>query len=339
MQALASSLKTLKESARYAVEADTPDSPLVFPWSQGPSSTGAASAYASLSDSYLSRPPSQTPSQAPSQGPSPSKRAQHGVPSPGSPPQHARRDAAFAASPSQRAQHDTELSNPYGVATMPSPLDPSLHAQHTLQAVQLVPSTASPLAESSPAPQPHTVNAFTPSAAAASSVEAQSAQSLSNQANHLPKDSSPQHGLQSAQLPDCGPQGAYAKVVQHTQQRQHKALEGQRPGLEVSYQPGAMTQEAAGQLLQGTSPQLYMTQGSERLPLSDAPSANGFSNRQSELVRVASSSSSNGSSGGGSGGGDVSSVVADGLRLEIGRVPGSMPSLHTGEALGFVDTI
>ncbi|KAL0045830.1 hypothetical protein WJX82_006049 [Trebouxia sp. C0006] len=77
-EAPTSSLKMLKEFARLAVEADTPDSPLVFPWSQGPNSTGAASAYASLSDSYLSRPPSQTPSRAPSQGPSPAKRAQHG---------------------------------------------------------------------------------------------------------------------------------------------------------------------------------------------------------------------------------------------------------------------
>lgn len=339
LQALTSSLKMLKESARLAAEADTPDSPLVFPWSQGPNSTGAASAYASLSDSYLSRPPSQTPSQAPSQGPSPSKRAQHGVPSPGSPPQHARRDAAFAASPSQRAQHDTELSNPHGAATMPFSPDPSLHAQHTQQAVQMFPSRASPVAESSPAAKPHT-DTLTPSAAASSSVEAQSAQSLSNQANHVPEDSSPaaaQHGLQPAQLPGHGPQGAFTTVVQHTQQRQHQALEGQRFRLDASHQPGAMIQDAAEQLLWETPPQLNTAQGSERLPLSHVPSANGFSNRQSDLVRVASSSSGNGSSGGGSGGGDASSVAADGLRLGIGRVPGSMPSLYTGEALGFFD--
>ena len=339
LQALTSSLKMLKESARLAVEADTPDSPLVFPWSQGPNSTGAASAYASLSDSYLSRPPSQTPSQAPSQVPSPSKRAQHGVPSPSSPPQHARRDAVFAASPSQRAQHDTKLSSPYGAATMPSPPDPSLHAQHTQQAVQMFPSTASPLAESSPAAQPHT-DTLTPSAAALSFVEPQSAQSLSNQANHLPEGSSPaaaRHGLQLAQLPGRGPQGAFTAVVQHTQQRQHQALEGQRLHLDASHQPGAMTQDAAEQLLQDTPPQLNTAQGSGRLPLSDAPSANGFSNRQADLVRVASGSSGSGGSGGGSGGGDASSVAADGLRLGIGRVPGSMPSLYTGEALGFVD--
>jgi hypothetical protein len=340
VQAPKSSLKMLKEFARLAVEADTPDSPLVFPWSQGPNSTGAASAYASLSDSYLSRPPSQTPSRAPSQGPSPAKRAQHGVPSPGSPPQHARLAAAFAASPSQRAQHDAELSNPYGAATMPSSLDPSLHAQHTQQAVKMFPSTASPLAESSPAAQPHTVDTLTPPTAASSSVEAQSAQSLSKQANHLPEDSSPaaaEHGLQSAQLPDQSPQGTFTPAVQHTQQRQNQALEGPRLHLNASHQPGAMTQDAMGHLLQDSPPQLNTAQGSERLPLSDTPSANGFSNRQSDLVRVASSSSGNGSIGGGSGGGDASSVAADGLRLGIGRVPGSMPSLYTGGALGFVD--
>ena len=74
---------------------ESPDSPLVFPWSQGPSSTGAASAYASLSDSYLSRPPSQplsqTPSQPPSQAPSPSKKGQLA--------------SAAAASPAKRASH------------------------------------------------------------------------------------------------------------------------------------------------------------------------------------------------------------------------------------------
>jgi len=340
VQAPKSSLKMLKEFARLAVEADTPDSPLVFPWSQGPNSTGAASAYASLSDSYLSRPPSQTPSRAPSQGPSPAKRAQHGVPSPGSPPQHARLAAAFAASPSQRAQHDAELSNPYGAATMPSSLDPSLHAQHTQQAVKMFPSTASPLAESSPAAQPHTVDTLTPPTAASSSVEAQSAQSLSKQANHLPEDSSPaaaEHGLQSAQLPDQSPQGTFTPAVQHTQQRQNQALEGPRLHLNASHQPGAMTQDAMGHLLQDSPPQLNTAQGSERLPLSDTPSANGFSNRQSDLVRVASSSSGNASNGGGSSGGDASSVAADGLRLGIGRVPGSMPSLYTGGALGFVD--
>jgi len=334
---MTSLLKMLKESARLTAEADTPDLPLVFPWSQGPNSTGAASAYASLSDSYLSRPPSQTPSQAPSQAPSPSKHAQHGMPSPSSPPQHARRDAAFAASPSQRAQHDTKRSNPYGAATLPFSPNPSLHAQHTQQAVQMLPSTASPLAESSPAAQPHTVDTPTPSAAASSSVEAQFAQSLSNQANHLPEDSSPaaaQHALQSAQLPSHSSQGTFTTAVQHTQQRRKQALEGPKLHLEASHQPGAMTQDAAGQLLQETLPQLNTA---ERLPLSDTPSANGFSNRQSDLVRVASSSSGNGSIGGGSGGGDASSVAADGLRLGIGRVPGSMPSLYTGGALGFVD--
>ena len=320
-----------------AAEADTPDSPLVFPWSQGPNSTGAASAYASLSDSYLSRPPSQTPSQAPSQGPSPSKRAQHGVPSPSPPPQHVRRDAAFAASPSQLAQLDIKLSNPYGAATMPSSPDPSLHAQHTQQAVQMFPSTASPLAESSPAAQPHTVDTIPPSAAASSSVEPQSAPSLSNQANPLPEDSSPaaaQHALLPAQLPSHSPQGTFTTAVQHTQQWQHQALAGQRLRPEASHQPGAMTQDAAEQLLQETLPQLNTA---ERLPLSDTPSANAFSNRQSDLVRAASSSSGSGSIGGGSGGGDASSAVADGLRLGIGRVPGSMPSLYTGGVLGFVD--
>ena len=64
---------------------ESPDSPLVFPWSQGPSSTGAASAYASLSDSYLSRPPSQAPS--------PSKQGRFATPA--------------AASPAKRAQHDS----------------------------------------------------------------------------------------------------------------------------------------------------------------------------------------------------------------------------------------
>ena len=322
----------LKESARLAAEAHTPDSPLVFPWSQGPNSTGAASAYASLSDSYLSRPPSQNPSQAPSQGPSPSKHAQHGMHSPSSPPQHARRDAAFAASP---PQHDAKLSNPYGAATMPSSPGPSLHTQ---QAVQMFPSTASPLAESSPAAQSHTVDTLPPSGAAATSFEAQSAQRLSNQANHLLEDSNPavaQHALLPAQLPGHSPQGTFAMAVQHMQQRQHQALEGPRIRLNTSHQPGAaMTQDAADQLLLETLPQLNTA---ERLPLSDTPSASGFSNRQSAFVRVASSSSGNGTNGGGSGGGDASSVAADGLRLGIGRVPGSMPSLYTGGALGFVD--
>ncbi|KAA6417082.1 MAG: hypothetical protein FRX49_12956 [Trebouxia sp. A1-2] len=327
-----SSLKELKESARLTVEADTPVLPLVFPWSQGPNSTGAASAYASLSDSYLSRPPSQTPSQAPSQGPSPSKYARHGVPSPRSPPQHPRRDAAFAASLPQRAQHDTELSKPYGAVTMPSSPDPPLHAQHTQQAVQMYPSTVSPLAESSPAAQP-CIDTLTPSAAASPSVGPQSAQSLSKQADHLPEDptsAAAQHGLQSAQLPGRGPQGAFTMLVQHTQQQQHQALHGQRLYLDASHQPGAMTQDAAEQLLQDTPPQLNTAQGSERLPLSDVPSANGFSNSQSDLVRVASSSSGNGSSGGGSAGGDASSVAADGLRQGIGRVPDSVPSLYRG---------
>ncbi|KAL0041136.1 hypothetical protein WJX77_006003 [Trebouxia sp. C0004] len=327
-EALTSSLKMLKESARLAAEAHTPDSPLVFPWSQGPNSTGAASAYASLSDSYLSRPTSQTPSQAPSQGPSPSKRAQHGVPSPSS-PQHARRDAAFAASRSQHAQHDTELSNPYGAATKPTSPDPSLHAQHTQQAVQMVPSTASPLAASSPAAQPH-IDTLTPSGAASFSVEARSAQSVSNQANPLPENSVPaaaQHTLQLAQLP---PQGAFKTLVQHTQQRRHQALEGQGFCLDALHQSGAMTRDAAEQLLRDTPPQHDTAQGSECLPLPDVPSANGFSNRQADLVRVASSSSGNGSSGGDSSGGHASSAAADGLRHGIGRVSGSLPSLYTG---------
>ncbi len=102
--------------------------------------------------------------------------------------------------------------------------------------------------------------------------------------------------------------------------------------LDASHQLGAMTQDAAEQLLQETVPQLKMT---ERLPLSDTPSPNGLSNRQSDLVRVASSGS--GSIGSGSGGGEASSGAADGLRLGIGRVPGSMPSLYTGGACGFVD--
>ena len=79
---------------------ESPDSPLVFPWSQGPSSTGAASAYASLSDSYLSRPPSQTPSQAPS----PSKQGQHLTPSAVSPTKHALPESSRLLS-AQHAKH------------------------------------------------------------------------------------------------------------------------------------------------------------------------------------------------------------------------------------------
>ena len=73
LQAKASTPPAVSKLKGLATEAESPDSPLVFPWSQGPNSTGAASGYASLSDSYLSRPPSQSPSQAPS----PSKQAQH----------------------------------------------------------------------------------------------------------------------------------------------------------------------------------------------------------------------------------------------------------------------
>lgn len=93
---------------------ESPDSPLVFPWSQGPSSTGAASAYASLSDSYLSRPPSQTPSRAPSQAPSPSKQGQLAAPVAATPAQHesirplsakhAQQEPSGATSPSSHAQ-------------------------------------------------------------------------------------------------------------------------------------------------------------------------------------------------------------------------------------------
>lgn len=78
---------------------ESPDSPLVFPWSQGPKSTGAASAYASLSDSYLSRPPSQTPSQAPS----PSKHAQRDSPSQAPSPKHAQQEVKLVSSPAQHA--------------------------------------------------------------------------------------------------------------------------------------------------------------------------------------------------------------------------------------------
>ena len=50
-------------------ETAAPDSPIMFPWAQTSASSGTASAYASLSDAYLSRPPSQTPSQTPSRAP------------------------------------------------------------------------------------------------------------------------------------------------------------------------------------------------------------------------------------------------------------------------------
>lgn len=50
-------------------EAAAPDSPIVFPWAQTSASSGTASAYASLSDAYLSKPPSRTPSQTPSRAP------------------------------------------------------------------------------------------------------------------------------------------------------------------------------------------------------------------------------------------------------------------------------
>ena len=79
---------------------ESPDSPLVFPWSQGPNSTGAASAYASLSDSYLSRPPSQTPSRAPS----PSKHAQHGPSAAAMLSKHAQQNGASQSPSPKHAQ-------------------------------------------------------------------------------------------------------------------------------------------------------------------------------------------------------------------------------------------
>ena len=89
---------------------ESPDSPLVFPWSQGPSSTGAASAYASLSDSYLSRPPSQAPSQAPS----PLKQGQLVA---ASPAKHAQHEPAGASSPAYHAQ--SNVSSPSQISKRP----------------------------------------------------------------------------------------------------------------------------------------------------------------------------------------------------------------------------
>ena len=64
-------------------ETAAPDSPIVFPWAQTSASSGTASAYASLSDAYLSRPPSQTPSRGPTQPTSPVRL--HGAKQPQSP--------------------------------------------------------------------------------------------------------------------------------------------------------------------------------------------------------------------------------------------------------------
>lgn len=91
---------------------ESPDSPLVFPWSQGPSSTGAASAYASLSDSYLSRPPSQTPSQLPSQAPSPSNQGQLAPPAAASPPKHAKHESLRFLSAKHAQQESGGDSSP-----------------------------------------------------------------------------------------------------------------------------------------------------------------------------------------------------------------------------------
>ena len=149
---------------KLATKPESPDSPLVFPWSQGPNSTGAASAYASLSDSYLSRPPSQTPSQAPSQAPSPSKHAQHESflehvqrNSPVQPlkAKHAWQSLTTVTSPAQHAQHatspsqrlkrpfDSLLEYPSGQSPaftaanqfMGSPSEPALPIEHAFQPI------------------------------------------------------------------------------------------------------------------------------------------------------------------------------------------------------------
>ena len=105
---------------------ESPDSPLVFPWSQGPSSTGAASAYASLSDSYLSRPPSQTPSRAPSQAPSPSKQGQLATPGAATPARHAQYESIRPQSAKHAQQEPSGATLPadraQSTASSPSPL-------------------------------------------------------------------------------------------------------------------------------------------------------------------------------------------------------------------------
>ena len=102
---------------------ESPDSPLVFPWPQGPSSTGAASAYASLSDSYLSRAPSQTPSQAPSQAPSPSKQGQLATPAAASPAKHAQHETSRLPTAKHAQQEPTgaSLSTHRAQSTVGSP--------------------------------------------------------------------------------------------------------------------------------------------------------------------------------------------------------------------------
>lgn len=182
-QTLTSTPGGMKAAHRFAAEAESPDSPLLFPWSQGPKSTGAASAYASLSDSYLSRPPSQTPSQASS----PSKRAQHSTPSSASPPQHARRDAAFAASSPQHAKRSTAKSNAYSTVAMSSSSGPLPPAQ---RAAQLASHAVSSVFESGASAAPGS-STFSPSANARPSVGAQAAQILSGPPSNGPVSVAP----------------------------------------------------------------------------------------------------------------------------------------------------
>ena len=132
LQARATTPAAIKGHGTFDARVESPDSPLVFPWSQDPKSTGAASAYASLSDSYLSRPPSQTSSQAPSQAPSPSKRAQ--------------RVAAAAVSPAQPDNSSVTLSSPHvsqALPDMPSPSGPVLSPHPAQRTFQTSPGRAS----------------------------------------------------------------------------------------------------------------------------------------------------------------------------------------------------
>lgn len=183
VQTLTSTPGGMKAAHRFAAEAESPDSPLLFPWSQGPKSTGAASAYASLSDSYLSRPPSQTPSQAPS----PSKRAQHSTPSSASPPQHARRDAAFAASSPQHAKRNTAISNVSSPVAMSSSSGPLSPAQ---RATQLAPHTVSSVFEGGASATPGS-SSYSPSAIAKPSVGAQAAEILNGPPSNGPVSVAP----------------------------------------------------------------------------------------------------------------------------------------------------
>lgn len=322
-----STLRGINEVHKLAVEAESPDSPLVFPWLQGPPSTGAASAYASLSDSYLSRPPSHTPSQASSQVTSPTKDAQHGPLNGDSPPQQAQHGVPAANS----SAHSFSLTS-----SSPGPASPPQHAKH---AFQMVPSTASPLATGSPL-----AHARPP---AGSSAQVMSSPASSGPVSDGPASNGPV-SIAPWRQPLIRPSGAQAQAV-----RSHL-----HDGISAPPQP-LLSRDAAPQLLEDLNHRLAQqdpqqsssyasddnslaTQQLQQLPgvltrqaalqvpweqseprlghdSSQMHRSNGFKGSQGDLASRASSSN------------DGLTASADGLGHEAAKPSGGLPSMHRGD--------